>query len=201
MQSIHDAFDRVRKNIEINERGCWIWLGALAKDAYGQIKVDGKTWATHRIAFAALHGEIPRGKVIRHQCDESRCCNPAHLLIGDHEDNVQDILDRGRARRRILTAAELGTLRELRAAGRTKREICEALSCSWYIVSRAIDEVGVDVPRVGRPKGSRNVHVRVTEEMKTDIRSLYATGKHTQSALAERFGCDQTYISLIVKKF
>ena len=37
-------------------------------------------------------------------------------------------------------------------------------------------------------------------EMKTEIRSLYATGKHTQSALAERFGCDQTYISLIVKK-
>lgn len=35
--------------------------------------------------------------------------------------------------------------------------------------------------------------------MLEEIKALYATGQHTQTALAERFGCDQTYVSLIVR--
>jgi transcriptional regulator with XRE-family HTH domain len=31
------------------------------------------------------------------------------------------------------------------------------------------------------------------------MRALYETGQFTQQQLAERFGCDQTYVSLIVR--
>jgi hypothetical protein len=197
---IQGAFDRVRRRIVVNERGCWIWQGAISADSYGQIKVVGtKNMSTHRVCFLAVNGEIPRGKVIRHTCDERKCCNPAHLVIGDHEDNTQDIVDRKRHNsRRVLTAEEVQSAREMWTAGATKRAIAEALRCNWYAASAAVDEIQGE-KRSGRPKGSRNAHVRVTEDMKAEIRQLYATGKHSQMELSKRFGCHHTYVSLIVR--
>ena len=197
---IQSAFDRLRKRIEVNERGCWIWLGALSRDNYGQIKVAGaKNLTTHRLSYLAVKGEVPRGKVIRHTCDVRQCCNPAHLVIGDHEDNTQDIVDRGRHRaRRTLTEEEVRRAREMWAGGATKRQVAEDLKCNWYAASAAIDAIQGE-KRAGRPKGSRNHRVKVTEEMKAQIRQLYASGKHSQQELADRFGCDQTYVSLIVR--
>lgn len=40
---------------------------------------------------------------------------------------------------------------------------------------------------------------RVTDAMKAEIKTAYAKGQHTQQQLAERFGCDQTYVPLIVR--
>lgn len=202
MDELQRAFDRIRQRIAINERGCWIWQGALSKEMYGQIRVGSTVLRTHRVTYLCVNGPIPRGKVVRHTCDNAKCCNPAHLVIGDHDDNTQDIIDRGRAaaRRRVLTAEEVAEVIALRKAGRTKREICEALHCNWQAVSRAIDSTGVDVKKQGRPKGSKNLRQRFTEEVVERMRDMYATGKYTQQQLAEKFGCDQTYVSLLMKR-
>jgi hypothetical protein len=200
MDALQTAFNRIRERIETDASGCWIWQGTADADGYGAIRVGEKVWRTHRVTYTVIHGPIPRGKVVRHKCDNARCCNPMHLEIGDHEDNTQDIVDRGRAKkRRILGEEQKAQILALRRAGATKRAIAEALHCNWYAVSKVLDEGGVDVVRQGRPKGSRNVHVKVTEEMKVQMRRLYATGQHSQQALAEQFGCDQTYVSLIVR--
>lgn len=201
MDEFLGAFNKLKSRVEIDEHGCWIWKGAVTKDMYGQIRVGDKVMSTHRVAYLAVNGAIPRGKVIRHQCDVRQCCNPAHLIVGDHEDNTQDIVDRGRqTTRRVLGPDEVKQIVEMRRGGATKRQIAEALRCNWHAVSAAIDAAKVDAPRkYGRPKGSRNLHVRVTEEAKAEMRALYATGQHTQTSLAERFGCDQTYVSLIVR--
>jgi len=195
------AFERIKAKVEIDERGCWVWLGTISRESYGSIRVGSKVMSTHRAAYRAVKGEIPRGKVIRHVCDNRRCCNPDHLVTGDHEDNTQDIIDRGRARaRRVLTPDELSIVATMWAAKSTKRQIAEALKCNWYAVSNAIDQMDAGRTRKpGRPQGSRNLRVRVTEEAKQQIRNLYQSGQFTQQMLAERFGCDQTYVSLIVR--
>lgn len=201
MQLVQSAFDRLRERINVNASGCWIWQGSTTKGGYGQIKVGKTVRSTHRLAYEATKGAIPRGKVIRHTCDVASCCNPAHLIVGDHEDNTQDIVERSaQKRRRVLHADEIAKALEMRSHGATKREVAEALACNWYTVSRALDEASPVPPRVGRPKGSRNTVTRISEEAKQEIRKLYATGKYTQSALAAQFGCDQTYVSLICKK-
>lgn len=41
-------------------------------------------------------GQI-KGLVVRHTCDNPGCCNPDHLLLGTHADNVSDKYERGRA--------------------------------------------------------------------------------------------------------
>jgi transposase-like protein len=199
MDALQKAFDKIRQRIEIDQNGCWNWLGAVSADNYGGIRIGAKTWRTHRVTYTVIHGAIPRGKVVRHKCDNAQCCNPMHLEVGDHEDNTQDILDRQRHERRKVTEDERARIIAMRSAGATKREIATTLRRNWYVVSRILDEVGEKVGKKGRPRGTRNMHVKVTEDMKAEMRQLYATGNHTQGALAERFGCDQTYVSLIVR--
>jgi transposase-like protein len=200
MTALQRAFDRIRQRIDVDANGCWNWRGSLDSSSYGSIRVDDKVWRTHRVTYTVIHGVIPRGKVVRHKCDNAQCCNPMHLEIGDHEDNTQDIVDRKRHERRGVTPEEREQIVAMRRAGATKRQIATETRRNWYVVSRVLDETGVDViGKKGRPRGSRNAHVRVTEEMKAKMRQIYATGKHSQQDLAEQFGCDQTYVSLIVR--
>lgn len=53
----------------------------------------------HRVAYCKAHGlslDDIAGKVVRHTCDNGRCINPEHLIIGTHLDNMQDMFERGR---------------------------------------------------------------------------------------------------------
>lgn len=66
---------------------------------YGVVRRAGKTELLHRVVYCDAKdlclNEI-RGKVVRHSCDNSKCVEPSHLLIGTQADNVKDMIDRGR---------------------------------------------------------------------------------------------------------
>jgi hypothetical protein len=86
---------------KIDRRGpneCWPWTGG-SRSSYGTILGwRGRTRViAHRAVFFSTHG-ISNTAVIRHTCDNPNCCNPAHLLAGTQKDNVQDMMERGRAR-------------------------------------------------------------------------------------------------------
>lgn len=57
---------------------------------------ENKPSIAHRTAYKIKNGDIPEGKVIRHTCDNSKCINPAHLLIGTQEENINDAKERNR---------------------------------------------------------------------------------------------------------
>lgn len=199
-EEIKAAFEKLKERIE--RRGeCWIWTGATDGGGYGHMRYGGKVVSTHRLAYLSVHGSIARGKVIRHRCDVSDCCNPDHLVVGDHEDNIQDMVDRGRFNaRRVLADEERTQVAEMRRAGATKRAIAQALEVNWYAVSRAIDDLGIGRGKVGRPKGSRNYRRKFTPEQLEQIIAEYAAGGITQTELAAKWGCDQTYISILVRR-
>ena len=77
---------------------CWPWTGALGgRDGRGYISIDGKKHAAHRVVYELFNGPLQEGQVVRHQCDNPRCCNPEHLLVGTRSDNELDKYKRGRA--------------------------------------------------------------------------------------------------------
>ncbi len=64
-------------------------------------------------------GEIPSGMDVLHPCDNPACCDPAHLFLGTQQDNIDDMVAKGRNRphpfqpgnqewRKRLAAAPLG---------------------------------------------------------------------------------------------
>ncbi len=78
--------------------GCQLWLGCVDDKGYGRIKVDGLVDRCHRVSWRVHNGEIPDGKQILHHCDIRSCINYLHLFVGTHQDNMDDMVSKGRAR-------------------------------------------------------------------------------------------------------
>lgn len=86
------------ENVDEDASGCWIWLGYKQKFGYGQVRINGKLHKTHRYAYEQTYGPIPDGLVVLHKCDNPSCCNPEHLRLGTHADNVADRVSKGRTK-------------------------------------------------------------------------------------------------------
>lgn len=99
---LHDqAFiARFWRNVDVSDDGrCWDWTSCAqsrsrAQRFYGVLRTlhDGKSIGlrAHRVAWAVKNGPIPDGLFVCHHCDNSLCCNPAHLFLGTNQDNVDD---------------------------------------------------------------------------------------------------------------
>lgn len=86
----------------IDKRGphdCWEWKASKFKTGYGRVGIGqstGKTALAHRVAYEFTYGPIPNEMVICHKCDNPPCCNPSHLFLGSHADNVSDKVAKNR---------------------------------------------------------------------------------------------------------
>lgn len=65
---------------------------------------------SHRIVYCD-HNNIDMseivGLVVRHTCDNTRCINPEHLIIGTRGDNNRDRAERGRSAKRVPSRQKL----------------------------------------------------------------------------------------------
>ena len=92
----------LEKMIFDDERGCWHWGGARSRQGYGLIKrKDGIQLRAHRLAYELTHGSIPAGTFVCHQCDTPDCVRPSHLFIGSHDENMADMVIKGRSARML----------------------------------------------------------------------------------------------------
>lgn len=76
---------------------CWIWEGNLSRGGYGvALKLGSNVITAHRLSYALAKGPIPKGHVIRHNCDIRSCVNPSHLIHGTQKMNMMDMVLRNR---------------------------------------------------------------------------------------------------------
>ncbi len=75
---------------------CWKWKGHILVSGYGGVKWKSKNVRAHRLAWELTHGKIPDGMCVLHTCDNPPCCNPNHLFIGTHQENMQDMVNKKR---------------------------------------------------------------------------------------------------------
>ena len=84
--------------IEIQENGCWKCLSHCTdKDGYVRIRYNGKHDRLFRVLYQQKYGEIPKGLVLRHLCNNAWCVNVEHLKVGTQKENYQDMIDCGRS--------------------------------------------------------------------------------------------------------
>lgn len=78
---------------------CWLWKKGLdSRKRYGHLTYQTKFWEAHRLAWTLTFGDIPTDMHVLHRCDVPQCCNPAHLFLGTHADNMADMKAKGRQR-------------------------------------------------------------------------------------------------------
>lgn len=89
-------FARVKKGTPSE---CWPWQGQLNYHGYGMFYVSGRRTGVlvTRLAYYLANKSIDDDKFVCHACDNPPCCNPAHLWMGTHEENLRDMAEKGRS--------------------------------------------------------------------------------------------------------
>ena len=136
--------DYIMSKIKIDPiTGCWIWQASLTR-GYGQAKLNGKQFKSHRLSYTFFKSPIPKGKLVCHTCDNKLCCNPDHLWLGTTDDNMHDMVEKDRQprgernRHSKLIESEVIKIRQLYKEGKGKHLLAEiydiSVSSIEYIV-------------------------------------------------------------------
>lgn len=81
---------------------CWLWTARINAGGYGEFRRCGRTVIASRVSWEIHNGPIPGGLFVLHNCpggDNPACVNPAHLFLGTNDDNMRDMVAKGRQAR------------------------------------------------------------------------------------------------------
>jgi hypothetical protein len=132
-----------RVDVKSNDE-CWLWKMSInKKTGYGKSKIHGNHTSAHRVAYEVANGPIPKGVHILHKCDVRRCCNPNHLFPGNRQDNMDDMVNKGRQFRpigekhfnRVLDDSKVRQIRELTSNGTSQRDVAKQFGVSHSAVA------------------------------------------------------------------
>ena len=99
------AQSRFDKNYDKTDN-CWNYKSRLNKEGYGHISINiakkEHVLRAHRFSWMiANQQDWPADKpVARHICNNPACVNPAHIIPGTQQENVQDMIKSGRSKLR-----------------------------------------------------------------------------------------------------
>lgn len=125
---------------------CWNWQGSRCglHAEYGQTFYNGHRLTAHRGAWLLSTGTLPLPRLeVCHSCDNPLCCNPSHLWIGTHKQNMEDKAAKGRSNvpfgsntgNSKLSEFEVAQIKRLLKSGLSQRKIAKQFSVSQPTIS------------------------------------------------------------------
>ena len=84
--------------VAISDDDCWLYIGTILRNGYGQFRLFNKSVLAHRMAYELYVGAVPSFSFVCHRCDVKNCVRPDHLFLGTASDNQRDRYLKGRAR-------------------------------------------------------------------------------------------------------
>ena len=143
--SVIDRFVRKTKKLP---NGCIIWTGGKLR-GYGSFNVNSKTCSAHRASYQLFRGLIPSGLFVLHDCpdgDNRLCVNPYHLWLGTGQDNMDDMVKKGRQNTPTgeqhpackLTETDVEVIRLRCSMGETQQSVATDYGLNQSHVSRIV---------------------------------------------------------------
>jgi hypothetical protein len=129
------------------EDECWNWTGYKNEQGYGRTWINDVGYYAHRVIYALEYPNqitlsapenTSQSGFLLHTCDNPSCCNPKHLFVGTHADNMADKAAKGRSPdfsgdkgpRAKLTMAQAQEIRNLRSHGASMKELAKQYGIS-----------------------------------------------------------------------
>jgi len=161
---------------------CWIWCGTTVGKGYGALYVfeRRRQIGAHIVSWYLHYGAWPDASLhVLHNCpngmDRPDCVNPAHLWLGTHTDNVQDMYGKGRSLFQKDPERATAGLRRWTQEHHMRPEISG-------------DRNGMRLHPESIVRGEKHPNSKLTDAQWAEVLSLFATGKWTRQDLAKRFG-------------
>lgn len=156
--------------------GCWEWIGTKLSNGYGVFSIMGTHYNATRVLWFVITGKDPGSFMVCHRCDNRGCCRFSHIFLGSHEDNMRDMVQKGRSASGDRHASRLYP--EKRPRGE-----------NHYLYKH---------PELAM--GERNNSARLNEPQVKEIRKIYAAGGIGLQRLGKKFGVSKRAILFIVQR-
>lgn len=115
---------------------CWEFQGGKHRFGYGMINMSeskaSDVTVSHIVAWEISNGPVPDGLFVCHKCDNPPCCKPDHLFLGTHQDNMDDMVKKGRSGSRLPEWEIL----EIRASSESDDTLAKKYGCSPLTIWR-----------------------------------------------------------------
>ena len=130
-----EQIERFWRNVDVKGPDeCWDWKLSTDRCKYGKTRIGKAYLLAHRVAYMIKNGHIDGSVMVLHGCDNSICCNPAHLHPGTHLDNMRERGARGRAARKFtpckLSQEKADAIRREFEGGKPKHELARTYHVS-----------------------------------------------------------------------
>jgi len=137
--------ERIIRNSEKKESGCWEWIKGKDRAGYGQCTYRQDPVRAHAVSWRCFRGAVPKGLCVCHLCDNRCCVNPDHLFLGTPKENTQDMIKKNRKPKGIQihnakrSEDDIREIKRLYESGeKTQREIAKLYGMGFSKVNAII---------------------------------------------------------------
>jgi hypothetical protein len=133
----HDIFRLI--NMSGGPDTCWPFKGKLNSKGRPYFTVDGEKFLAYRLVKELVEGNgCLDGVIARHTCDNETCCNPKHIVPGDHQANMNDMKER---ERHGMPHHVVRAIRKLATKGMTHQEIADLYGKGRSTITEVLTDV------------------------------------------------------------